>query len=411
MIAELLALLLCAIVGVSLVRRLAGEALLVGIGAGAGVLFGLSLVGVPWTRASFVLGMLAIAGLSALGSRLSGAVPESRELRAESPWLPVPFVALAIILVIGYAIFATVAPMWEVDFIADWGFKARAYFVAHGIDWKVLAFHRDIHPDYPPLLPLAFDILAIARGAWDDRTMGLIGVAFAAGLLLIVHRLALEETGSRAAAAFVAAAMVPLACSPWIGLAEGPLVAYGTAALLLIRRGSVAAGAVMLGLAASTKNEGLTLIVAAAVGLAVVKRWRDIARLWPALVIPLPWLVLRRVHHLQTDLTEGSVVARIVEHVTNPRPLLVAFATYSVGQPFFWLALALGIALTIRPLLARERFVLVAVAVQFLFYIAAYLATPHDVLWHVRWSWERLISHLSPALTYIVFVHLSRDNQ
>jgi len=54
MIAELLALLVCAIVGVALVRRVAGEALLVGIGAGAGVLFVLSLVGVPWTRASSV---------------------------------------------------------------------------------------------------------------------------------------------------------------------------------------------------------------------------------------------------------------------------------------------------------------------------------------------------------------------
>src|ERR1043165_8177542 len=123
----------------------------------------------------------------------------------------------------------------------------------------------------------------------------------------------------------------------------------------------MAPGAVMLGLAASSKNEGLTLVVAAAAGLLVAKRWRDVVRLWPAAVIPLPWLVLRRVHHLQTDLTEGSVVARIVEPVTNPRPLLLAFPTYSVGQPFFWLALALGIALTIRPLLARERFVLVAV--------------------------------------------------
>ena len=79
MIAELLALLVCAIVGIALVRRVAGEALLVGIGAGAGVLFVLSLIGVPWTRASFVLGMLAIAGLSAIGSRLSGG-----DLRAES---------------------------------------------------------------------------------------------------------------------------------------------------------------------------------------------------------------------------------------------------------------------------------------------------------------------------------------
>jgi hypothetical protein len=68
--------------------------------------------------------------------------------------------------------------------------------------------------------------------------------------------------------------------------------------------------------------------------------------------------------------------------------------------------LTVGIALIIRPLIALERFVIVTIAVQLVFYLGAYLATPHDVLWHVQWSWERLISHLSPALTYIVLVRL-----
>jgi hypothetical protein len=412
---ELLATLAAAVTGAALAlaidRRargslVGGEALLLGVGAGAAVLFSLSLMHVPWSRTAFLLGMLAIMGLSAVGSRLSGGGPESRELRAASPLIAVPLLALAIILVFGYLLLATLAPVWEFDFIADWGFKARAFFVAHGIDWTLLESQRDIHSDYPPLLPLAFDMFAVMRGTWDDHAMGLVSVVFAAALLLVVHRVALEESGSRVVAAFLAVAMVPLACSPWIGLAEGPMIAYGTAALLLIRRGSVAPGAVMLGLAASTKNEGLTLIAAAAVGLVCAKRWRDVPWLWPAVVIPLPWLVLRHLHRLQTDITEGNVAARIVEHLRNPRPLLDAFAAYSVGMPWFWIALALGIVLTIRPLLAGERFVLVAVAVQFLFYAGAYLATPHDVLWHVRWSWERLVTHLSPALTYIVLMRL-----
>jgi hypothetical protein len=410
---ELLALLAAAVTGVPLTlaidRRargslVGGEALLLGVGAGAAVLLGLSVVHVPWSRGAVVMGMAILGG----GQALLPVLRRGTEGQARVPVLHrgVPLLALAVILVLGYAIFATLAPVWELDFIADWGFKARAFFVAHGIDWQVLEVHRDVHPDYPPLLPLAFDLFAIARGAWNDQVMGLISVVFAVALLLVVHRVALEESGSRAAAAFIIVAMVPLACSPWIGLAEGPLVAYGTAALLLIRRGSVAPGAVMLGLAASTKNEGLTLIVAAALGLAAARRFRDLPRLWPAVAIPLPWLVLRYAHHLPTDIAEGNVVARIVEHLRNPKPLLDAFAAYSVGQPFFWIALAIGIALTIRPLLAHERFVLVAIAVQFLFYIAAYLATPHDVLWHVRWSWERLITHLAPALTYVVLVHL-----
>ena len=300
------------------------------------------------------------------------------------------------------------APLWEFDYIGDFGVKARAFWDARGIDWPFLetAFHRNVHPDYPPLLPLSFDFLALARGEWNDWAHGLLNVAFAAALLLVVRQLAFEETGSRHAAAFIAAAMFPLAASPWIGIAEGPMLAYGTAALLLIRRGSVVPGAVMLGLAAATKNEGLTLIVAAAAGLAVSKRWRDVARLWPAVAIALPWLVLRQVHHLHTDLAEGNVVARVLEHLAHPAPILDAVAKFNACRPFFWLVLTVGIALTIRPLIARERVVIVTIAVQLVFYLGAYLATPHDVLWHVQWSWERLISHLSPALTYIVLVRL-----
>jgi hypothetical protein len=60
----------------------------------------------------------------------------------------------------------------------------------------------------------------------------------------------------------------------------------------------------------------------------------------------------------------------------------------------------------LRPILERERFLLTTVAVQFACYVAAYLATPHDVDWHVRWSWDRLISHLAPPLAYAVLAAL-----
>ena len=157
------------------------------------------------------------------------------------------------------------------------GFKARTFFAAGGIDWHFLEhpFHYDVHPDYPPLLPLAFDVFAVMRGSWNDATLGLLSVAFAVALLLVVNRIAREETESSITAAAITAAMVPFACSPWIGLAEGPLLAYATTGMLLIRRGSMAAGAVMLGLAASTKNEGLTLIVATAIALVAARRARD----------------------------------------------------------------------------------------------------------------------------------------
>ena len=55
----------------------------------------------------------------------------------------------------------------------------------------------------------------------------------------------------------------------------------------------------------------------------------------------------------------------------------------------------------LRPFLAAA-----ALFVQFACYLGAYLATPFDVAWHVTWSWERLVAHLTPALTYAVLVQL-----
>ena len=56
--------------------------------------------------------------------------------------------------------------------------------------------------------------------------------------------------------------------------------------------------------------------------------------------------------------------------------------------------------------MTRERFVLVALLIQFGCYVAAYVASPFDIAWHVTWSWERLVAHLTPALTYVVLITL-----
>jgi hypothetical protein len=422
---ELTVLLLAVVAGIALAwqldRRaagslLAGEAFLLGIAATAGVLFLLALVRVPWSSAAFTSGVVVVigAGWYCVARSYGGEVstrwsprPAPRH-RAIVVFAAAALNAFTVALVAGYAVFATVAPMWEFDFLGDFGFKARTFWESRTIDWSFLeqASHRVVHPDYPPLLPLAFDSFAVLRGGWNDSAVGLISVAFAVALLLAIHRIALEELESPLTAAFLTLAMVPFACSPWIGLAEGPLVAYGTAGLLLIRRGSVMPGAVMLGLAASTKNEGLTLVVAAALALAIDRRIRELPRLWPALVIPLPWLVLRRLHGLHTDITEGSVVLRVLAHLRDPRPLIEALGHYSLGKPWFWIALAIAVVIAFRPLLARERFVFVALTIQLAFYIGAYLATPHELDWQVRWSWDRLISHLTPALTYVVLATL-----
>jgi hypothetical protein len=364
----------------------AGEALLLGIGICAA-----TLTFLPWSRWIVIPAILIIAAAA---------------------FRPRPFKLnpslLLLALLLGYALYATLAPPPEYDYLTNWGFKAKAFFEVRAIDWQLLgrAIDRNVHPDYPLLLPLTYDFIAVLRNGWNDAHLGIVNVAFAAALLLVFCETAWDDTRSRIAAVFIAIALIPFAATPWIGLAEGPFIAYATAALLLIRRGDLTLGAILLGLAASTKNEGLTLIAAAAIGLLCAGRKRDVVRLWPAVLIPLPWLIARSALGLQTDIATSGVVARVVEHALHPAPLLAALSSVSLGKPLYWIALAIGIAIASRTLVTRERFILVALVAQFVCYLGAYLATPFDVVWHVTWSWERLVAHLTPALTYIVLVQL-----
>jgi hypothetical protein len=379
--------------------RVVGEGMLLGIGISAAMLAVL-----PWSRVVVIAAMLiwCSAGFPA-------CVREVKKAGWKARPTPLLLLIFAILALLGYALYATLAPSIEFDYIADWGFKAKAFFEVRGIDWHLLARAgaRDTHPDYPLLLPLIFDFIAILRDGWNDAHLGIVNVAFAAALLLVIHGSAIAETRSHTVAAFITAALLPLAAMPWIGIGDGPFIAYATAALLLIRGGNTTFGAILLGLSASTKNEGLTLVAAAILGLACARRTREILRLWPAVAIPLPWLIARWMHHFPTDIATGSVTARVVAHLRDPRPIIDALASVSLGKPLFWIALAIGVVIAARTLAIRERFIIVALLVQFAFYLAAYIATPYDVAWHVTWSWERLVAHLTPALTYIVLIALT----
>jgi hypothetical protein len=406
MIPELCFIALALLVGLPLVLRLSASPREPVPRAGEGLLLGIAICSTtltlfPWSRWIVIPAILLVA---AIAWRTRAAEPAAVQPAGRRRYDAL----LVLALLLGYALYATLAPPPEYDYLTNWGFKAKAFFEVHGIDWQLLgrAIDRNVHPDYPLLLPLAYDFIAVLRNGWNDAHLGIVHVAFAAALLLVFYETAWDDTRSRMAAVFIGIALIPFAATPWIGLAEGPFIAYASAALLLIRRGDLTLGAILLGLAASTKNEGLTLIAAAAIGLLCAGRKRDVVRLWPAVLIPLPWLIARSALGLQTDIAASGVIARFVEHALHPAPLLAALSSVSLGKPLYWIALAIGIAIASRTLVMRERFILVALAVQFACYLGAYLATPFDVVWHVTWSWERLVAHLTPALTYVVLVSL-----
>jgi len=389
---------------------LIGTAYLYGSGLIFFVLLALSVAHVRWTLMS-----VAVAGLPGclvawlvawhLGNQATG--------QPGNPVRPHLLDLITLLTLAGYALYATLARLWEWDFWAIWGLKARVFLEHGGIDWRFLESRWNVfaHPDYPLLVPLNYDFVALLGGGWSDRWLGVLFVAWTAALLLIVRGLAAQELPPLLAS-LVTLATASIALSPYVGLAEGPLIAFGAAGVLFIRRAilfdDTAAwrhGALLLGLAANAKNEGLALLVAAGIAVLIL-RPKMILRLWPAVALAAPWLILRATHALPTDIVAGSVVSRILARLPYAAPM-ARFLLARLHERWFWLALLAGIAIAPAARRRREAFVLLVTGVQLAFYITSYLATPHDPQWHIATSWSRLTVQLALPITFAVIMMLA----
>lgn len=387
------------------------SAIALGFLYGSGLAFAAMLALSPfgWTLPRLVIVMLAVSGgclMLALRARTRGG-----HVAVRVAWPDL----LTLLTLIGFAFFVTLAPLWEWDFWAIWGHKARVFAERGAIDWRFLEsrWNAFTHPDYPLLVPLNLALVALANGGWDDRWLGLLFVAFAAALVLLVRDLAAEET-SPAVAAFVALAIAATACARGAGTAEGPFIAFAGAALLMLRRGlqlddaaSFRHGALLLGLAACTKNEGLALIVSIVIAMFVTTRnTTGVRRLWPAAAIAAPWLILRAQHRLPTDLLSGSLLGRMASYIPElgsaARELMVYLA-----RP--WLFAAVLVALLVASDRRRDRFALLAIAIQLAVCIAVYLTSPRDIHWQIATSWERVSAQLLVPLAYVAAMLLARS--
>ena len=387
---------------------LIGLAFLYGSGLVFFVMLALSIIGIPWSLISVAVAALVAWIALIFVSRRRAAAPQSATA-SRFHWLDL----FTVVTLCGYAFYATLAPLWEWDFWAIWGLKARVFFESGGIDWRFLEsrWNTFAHPDYPVLLPLNFSFVALLNGGWSDRWLGLMIVAFAVALLLIVRDIARDEA-PRLIAALITLAVVTVAVSRYVGLAEGPLIAFGAAAVLFLRRAllhdhplSWTHGAILLGLAANTKNEGIALASAVVLALLVV-RPRALVRLWPAAVIAVPWLLLRATHALPTDIVGGSVLRRVLGRAPYLLEIL-QFLWANTFERWFWVALLAGILIAPAVARRREAFVLIVTAVQFAFYIGSYLATPHDARWHILTSWPRLTMQIALPITFATLVMLA----
>jgi hypothetical protein len=386
--------------------QLIGEAYLLGSAALVFLLMAFSVTGIRWSRTVVVF--------AAVETFVTAIVIIRRQGPFEWPRLGWPNLIdlLTFALIAGYVRVTTLAPPAEADFYAIWGVKAKQFFLTGGIDWRFLTDPLNIpsHVDYPLLQPLLYDVQALLLGRWpEERWLGLVHIA-ASGAALLVMRGYLADEMPKLARAAATLIVMPLVFSPFFGLPEGLLAVYGTLALLFLRRAIrdddpalALRGAVYLGLAASCKNEGLSLAIAAAIAI-VLTRPRYVTRLWPALAIALPWLLVRWRFGLTTDLANAGALGRLTDRLAHPGAMLRALYEVPHGSTLFWIGVVLALAIGVRRLVREERFLTLAILAQLLFFIGAYLVTPNEVVWHVRTSWERLARQLLPSIALLALL-------
>jgi len=371
----------------------------------------LALLGVHWTL--FDVNLIAIivsAGCFAIGP----LAPQRGERGRGEGQKPSIVDVATLIVVAAYASFATIARPWEWDFWAIWGLKARTFFEAGTIDWKFLQspWNDFVHPDYPLLLPLNDVYASLTGGVWNDRWLGFITVAFGIALLLIVRGLASMETTPNLAAAIAFASTI-FALSRFIGLPEGLMAAFAGAGLLFLRRtfmfdddAAMRHGALLVGLAAAAKDEGTALLVTVVIAVAVV-RWRSLLRLWPAFAVALPWIIIRTLHHYQSPFMRGDFAGRVAQRLAHPAEMIGLLLHY-LNNRWMWLGLVVALFVVPFSMLVRERFILIAFALQIGAYIAVYFGTPFGLEWHIATSWSRLPNHVATPLLYVVMLMLAR---
>lgn len=378
---------------------LAGTAFLLGSGAIGLHLFLLSVIGVPWRRTWVLLALVPLLALALMLLRRRSAGDT-----VAAWWSPSWVDLLTLVVVASYAVFAVWAPPYEWDFFGIWGLKARWFFEARGIDWAAVPFVGK--PDYPILVPLLMDFVGVVTGGWNDRAFGWIYVALSVALLAVIRGMLASDL-KHPALATLAIAFPTL--NLWMGLGEGAVMAYGVAGLLFIRRGSIGLGAVMLGFAASSKNEGLALIAVSVVALLVATRGvRSVLRLWPAALLVAPWMIVRAVLDLPTDFVQGSMTSRILARLANPAEVWDAFVKSPPDQPWFWLFAILAVLVFLRDAIRRETFLLLATAMQLGLMLAQGLATTWDFAAHVSLTLNRLPHQMAPALGFLAVVVLGR---
>jgi hypothetical protein len=130
-----------------------------------------------------------------------------------------------------------------------------------------------------------------------------------------------------------------------------------------------------------------------------------VLRLWPAIVVAAPWLLMRASHALPTDIAEGGMIERLTRRLSSASNIFVMLNDLLVDR---WLWIAILVTLLIVPrAISRERFVIAVTVLQLALYVAVYFVTPNASDIHIATSWARLPRQMQLPITVVCVMLLA----
>ncbi len=354
--------------------------------------------------------------------------PTSPGSNAPSPVRDPLALVLTAVAGFGWLLFLVAAvaePMWSTDFLAIWGMKGKAMYLAGSLPGRLFqdpALYWS-HREYPLLVPLCLASIARLAGAWNDQALAIVFPVIELWTLLLLGGFVRRRTGSSvcgAAAAALAALCFPLYHPVNAGTAEIPFafgaVLVSCAALDSLRGSQIAAGRLFLAalFCAGAKQEGtlFAFLLAAALVLASIRsarvpQWKSASLL--VLVPAAHWLLLHFLRGSQTRRdfdfqlfgpTHWPELARRFEAVLS-RML------FREGKE----ALVSLLAIALFLMVTRKSFadlLLPVLAGQIFFYAVAFSLSSFDPMYAIDGAFRRIATTLFPVLALILAARLPR---
>ena len=410
-------------------------AYMIGLGIVAWGMLVLQLIGKPFSPLWLLTPLLGASILSILNSgrrkRYLRTPFQSQSLWLRERWSKAEILLLTGIgLELGFAFTrALLLPMEDFDAVGNWGLKAKAIYLANTVPFSFLGNHDYItaHPDYPLLLPLVESFVYFFLGHLNDFVVKWIFplslTACVIALYASLRRMTLDRTACMAFT-FILVSIPHFVFNATTAYSDIIVASYfgmGFFCLFLwIRQRNelfLGLSALLTGMAGLTKNEGLVLCLVNLVVLALAEGaekpfhysdyWRRILFYAGILMaVLMPWLAFRMTIETPNDLFNQKNLESAFQWETFSRVKTILYYYQShlfniKNWNLLWLA-GLGLLLFCfrRVIQSDQKYILLATAMTFSIYTAAYFVTSYDVAWHLRTSVSRLMVHVVPLVVF-----------